>query len=633
MRAEKSFIQIYPLAEPLRCQLYPNSDYVCGENKGSTMMRSFIIGAAILLTVISGGFGELAAQTQPNNPGLSSNNSLVIPKGNKFIMELETPIHTSTCQEADRVEFVTAAEILVDKKIIIPNRSTVHGIISKCKRAGRISGRAEVHLKIGEIQLADGSLLPLSATITRVGFDPVDSKEGEDPEISGDSGESGGVGSILKSGAEGAVIGVLTGGSRGAMYGSGAAAAVTAVRILFERGPDVDLPRLTMFEAMFEESLEVPVEALPRYTQVAESRPPEKPPEWSIRIPKEEPPLPEISETPRPVLRRPESAPAGDLSSSTPEAAPPAAVPGTLPPDSSGSDIAGSTGGFTLSVNVRVVQVDAVVRDRDGRMVGNLAREDFAVFEDGVRQEIQSFSQDELPLAVALVIDRSGSISPYIAELRRIATRALEQLKPTDEVTLFSFADDVRMVEALTADRERIASGIARIRTGGGTNIVDAVYESVGYLARTAPERRHAVILLSDNQATVQPQASESGIIRKAMESETVIYSIKTAGQGSTLAVPLPSFLTGAGSVGRITKETGGEIIDAKKVDALDTALASVIARLRMRYSMSYHPPETSQVGAFHSIEVKLTAEHGEPGKDYRVHARRGYYSTSGRIR
>ena len=548
-------------------------------------------------------------------------------------MELETPIHTRTCQKGDRVEFVTAAEILVDKQVAIRNRSTVYGIINSCKRAGRIKGRAEVYLKIEEIQLADGRWLPLSASITRVGFDSVDSKEGEDPEISGDQGESGGVGSIVKSGAQGAVIGVLTGGSRGAMYGSGTAAAVTAVRILFERGPDVDLPRLTMFEAMFEEPLEVPVDAFPRYTRVAESLPPEMPPDWSIRIPKEEPPLPEMTETPRPVLRRPESASTGDLSSSTPEPHPPTAVPVTFPSDSSEAEIAESTGSFTLSVNVRVVQVDAVVRDRDGRMVGNLAMEDFTVFEDGVPQEIQSFSQDELPLAVALVIDRSGSVSPYISELRRIATRALDQLKPIDEVSLFSFADDVRMVEDLTSDRERIAAGIARVRTGGGTNIIDAVYESVTYLARTAPERRHAIILISDNQATIQPQASESGIIRQAMESETVIYSIKTAGQGAPLSVPLPSFLTGEGPVGKITKETGGEIIDAKKVNALDTALGSVIARLRMRYSMSYHPPETSQVGAYHAIEVRLTDKHGKPGKDYRVHARRGYYSTSSRIR
>jgi len=598
------------------------------------MIRAWIIGLIFPLTILLGNFEELAAQTQSEFPPLvSSNGSLIIPSGHKFIMELETPIHTRTSQEGDRVEFVTAANILVDEQVVIPNGSTVHGIITKCKRAGRIKGRAEVHVKIGEIQLANRSLLPLSASITRVGFDPVDSKEGEDPEIGGDSGDGGGAGDIVKSGAEGAVIGVITGGSRGAIYGSATAAAVTGIRILFERGPDVDLPRLTMFEAEFDQPLEVPADALPRPAPVAMDQLSVKPPDRSIRIPKEEPPVPEMPEKPRPVLRRPESASAGDPSLSTPEAYPPAATPSPLPPDSSEPEISESAGGFTLSVSVRMVQVDAVVRDRDGRMVENLTKEDFKVFEDDVPQEIQSFSQDELPLAVALVIDRSGSVSPYISELRRIATRALDQLKPEDKVALFSFANDVQRVEDLTTDRERIAAGIARIRTGGGTNIIDAVYESVTYLARLAPECRHAVILVSDNQATVQPQASESGITRRAMESETVIYSIKTAGQASPLAVPLPSFLTGAGSVGKITKETGGEIIDAKKVNELDAALAAIIMRLKMRYSMGYHPPATSQMGAYHSIEVRLVEEHGKPGKDYRIHARPGYYATEGQIR
>jgi len=117
------------------------------------------------------------------------------------------------------------------------------------------------------------------------------------------------------------------------------------------------------------------------------------------------------------------------------------------------------------------------------------------------------------------------------------------------------------------------------------------------------------------------------------MESETVIYSIKTAGQAPLLAMRLPSLPAGAGSVGKITKETGGEIIDAKDVTGLDTALAAVIARLRMRYSMGYRLPVTSQVGAYHAIEVRLAEEHGKPGKDYQVHARRGYYSTAGRNR
>ncbi len=122
-------------------------------------------------------------------------------------------------------------------------------------------------------------------------------------------------------------------------------------------------------------------------------------------------------------------------------------------------------------------------------MIDNLTADDFRVYEDGVLQEVQSFSRDELPLAVALVVDRSGSVGPYISELRRIATRALDQLKPRDEVCLFSFADTVDRLEGLTTDRQRIVDALDRIRTGGGTDITDALHDAVTYLARIAPDR------------------------------------------------------------------------------------------------------------------------------------------------
>ncbi len=228
------------------------------------------------------------------------------------------------------------------------------------------------------------------------------------------------------------------------------------------------------------------------------------------------------------------------------------------------------------------------------------------------------------------MIDRSGSVTPYISELRRIAENALAQLKPEDEVALFSFAADVDRVVDLTSDRRQIAHGIARVRSGGGTNIIDALYAAVTYLAKAAPDRRHAVILISDNQATVHPENSEAETIRKAIESETVVYSIKTAGRSAPLTLSLPSALLGAGPVGKVTQETGGEIIDATNVAALDAALGGVIARLRMRYSLGYAAPASGQ-GAFHSIAVRLADRFGKPETDYHVHARRGYYATGGR--
>ena len=254
-----------------------------------------------------------------------------------------------------------------------------------------------------------------------------------------------------------------------------------------------------------------------------------------------------------------------------------------------------------------MVQVDAVVRDRAGRLIDNLTADDFRVYEDGVLQEIQSFSRDELPLAVALVIDRSGSVGPYISELRRIATRALDQLKPQDEVCLFSFADTVDRLEDLTTDRQRIVDAIDRIRTGGGTDITDALHDSVTYLARIAPGHRHAIILISDNQQTVNPQASETETIRTAMETETVVYSLKTSGDSLQLASQLPSLILRGNPVSKITQETGGEIISVNGVSSLDSALGSVISRLRMRYSLGYYPSGTAQGGAFHAITVRLT--------------------------
>ena len=97
-------------------------------------------------------------------------------------------------------------------------------------------------------------------------------------------------------------------------------------------------------------------------------------------------------------------------------------------------------GGFTLKVDVNLVLVEATVRDNKGRIINDLEPEDFRVLEDGVEQQITYFSRDELPLAVALVVDGSGSISPVLPQLHHAAHDTLSQLKPDDQVALYAFA-------------------------------------------------------------------------------------------------------------------------------------------------------------------------------------------------
>jgi VWFA-related protein len=579
---------------------------------------SMLVIAAFSFCAQINGVPPAVAQTDASTP---ASESVTIPSGQKFIMQLETALHTRTTHKGDRVEFTTAADVIGDDQVLIPNKSLIRATVTKAKRAGRLSGRAEIQLQFNDVRLVDGTVIPIKATITHMGFDPVDPQNGENPKLKGEAGAGADAKTVASGSAQGAIIGVLTGGMRGAAYGAAAGAAISAVGMVLRRGPDLDLPRSTMFEAQFDKPINIPVKSLQSQNTPAAA------PEAETHVTEA---FPDMDGTrSRPVLKdvRREQ-PSEGITASGPAETPPEASPSEPPVRANSEPRTAESAATTIRVKVRMVQVDAVVRDRAGHMIDNLAADDFRVYEDGTLQEIQSFSRDELPLAVALVIDRSGSVGPYISELRRIATRALDQLKRRDEVCLFSFAATVDRLEDLTTNRQRIVDALDRIRTGGGTDITDALHDAVAYLARIAPDHRHAIILISDNQQTVNPQASESETIRTAMETETVVYSLKTSGEPLQLTSRLPSLILRGNPVNKVTQETGGEVISVNGVSSLDSALGSVISRLRMRYSLSYYPSDAAQGGAFHAIAVRLTDRHGKAGSDYFMHAKRGYYAT-----
>jgi Ca-activated chloride channel homolog len=582
------------------------------------------IGIAFIFVCIQANGAQSTAPSSSSVPAVA----VTIPSGHKFILQLETPLHTHSTRKGDKVEFRTAADVVVGDQVVIPNRSIVRGTVTKSKRAGMLHGRAEIRLHFEQLELTDGTVLPLQATITRGGFDPVDPKSGEDPKLKGEAGGGADVKAVASAGAQGAIIGIMTGSVQGAAYGAGIGAAVVLVGAALRRGPDLDLPRSTMFEASFDKQLEVPAASVLAQNAPSAGPSPETPP-TEPEIAAEE-----TVATARPVLRRARSTPPEDESPvSEPEPSIAATVPVAKSPAGTHPDaktVETPAGGLTLSVKVNMVQVDAMVRDKAGRTIENLSAADFRVYEDGVLQEIASFSHDELPLAVALVVDRSGSVAAYIAELRRIAARALDQLKPQDQVCLFSFAGEVDRLEDLTTDRRQIADALDRIRAGGSTNITDALYDAAKYLSRTAPDRRHAIILVSDNQQTANPRTSERETINTMLETDAVVYSLKTSGTPLQVGINLPSLIFGD-SVNKIAKESGGEVIGVSGVGSLNFALGSVISRLRTRYSLGYYPSGSSQGGSFHEIKVRLAENRGKPGSDYSIHAKRGYYAVSPR--
>ncbi len=278
-----------------------------------------------------------------------------------------------------------------------------------------------------------------------------------------------------------------------------------------------------------------------------------------------------------------------------------------------------------IRVTSNLTLVEATVKDKRGQVLGDLTQDDFRVLEDGAEQKITHFSRDQIPLAVAMVLDLSGSIEPFLGPLRYASMSSLKALKKEDQVALFTFTSDVERRIGLTHDKRAVSDEFESLRAGGGTNINDAVYQAARYLSEQAPAARRVIILVSDNKPTDGGSASPAEVTRAVLEADAVVYSTKVPGQ-NPVNLSL-SFRGGLVNVNKLVEETGGEVFDVEKEGSMYVTLRKVIERLKTRYTLGYVPPSPGD-GRFHTLDVRLASTHGAKGSGYAIVAKKGYYGT-----
>jgi Ca-activated chloride channel family protein len=276
---------------------------------------------------------------------------------------------------------------------------------------------------------------------------------------------------------------------------------------------------------------------------------------------------------------------------------------------------------------VNLALVEATVKDKSGRVMGELKKEDFQLLDNGQPQEIAHFSRDQIPLAVALVVDLSESIRPFLRPLRYASISSLKVLKPEDEVALFTFSYEPELRKALTKEKLDVSSELEYLDAGGATNINDAVFEAARYLNEERPAARRVIILVSDNVASGNHRHSGRSVIEEALRADAAVYNVKVPGRNPMLGRAMASIGGGHVSVKDLTAETGGEIFDVQKEGSLFLALQTVIERLKTRYTLGFYPPGGAKDGAFHRLDIRLQSSFGRNGSDYSVVSKRGYYT------
>jgi Ca-activated chloride channel family protein len=270
--------------------------------------------------------------------------------------------------------------------------------------------------------------------------------------------------------------------------------------------------------------------------------------------------------------------------------------------------------------------LDATVKTKAGKIMDGLKKEDFELREDGVPQKIDVFGRDELPLNVALVLDLSDSIGPFLGPLREAANTALSALKPEDEVALFTFSTEAELRVAFTKDKSQIADQISGFKIGGATNINDGIFLAAQYLLRTPPKGRRVIILISDDVGTSAGGQGTHDIVTEAIASDAVLYNLKIPGYNPPGTLLAAAMVPGLVDIHKVIEQTGGEIFDVQDVAHLDDVFRALISRIKTRYTVGYYTNANGANGKPHKLDVRLASSFGKKGHDYVILAKSGYY-------
>jgi VWFA-related protein len=291
-----------------------------------------------------------------------------------------------------------------------------------------------------------------------------------------------------------------------------------------------------------------------------------------------------------------------------------------------------------VRLGVDLVVLDAqVLQQRTGRIVGDLKKEDFKVFEDGVKQEITHFSQDTLPLSVILLLDRGGCLDPFGERMRKATLEALKRLRPQDEVALMTFARDVDLLHGFGADRNRIADAVLRVPDHDEEAphcFSRAFYEAAKYMRRASnPDGRRVIIMITAITRSFDcsgPSVEQARL--EVLESGSVVCGLipKTPAQRlengiiSSLAAIAGAFKVRNSGLKELAEETGGEVL-SDKPEVIDRAFNTLVEHLRTRYSIGYVSTNTNRDGGLRKLKLEIAPPRQSNDNRLVVKTRRGY--------
>lgn len=267
-----------------------------------------------------------------------------------------------------------------------------------------------------------------------------------------------------------------------------------------------------------------------------------------------------------------------------------------------------------LSVDSSIVVLNAAITDTSGKFPSGLTQKQFTVFEDGIEQPITFFQAESTPFAAVILLDTSGSMESRVSMARGSAIKFIEGLRGGDSVAIYRFDSKVEMVQDFSGGRY-LNDAFFDLKADGMTVLNDAIYKASELLS-VRPEKRRAIIVLSDGEDTMSKRSSDKAL-KAAIAANATIYTIDMAPVENNGKLRLQSI----GALKNFAEKSGGTFVSTSGGPAMRDAFRRIVEELGSQYTIAYEPKAHKKDGKFHSIEIRVTRP------NLTIRTRKGYNS------
>ena len=281
----------------------------------------------------------------------------------------------------------------------------------------------------------------------------------------------------------------------------------------------------------------------------------------------------------------------------------------------------------TIKIPTELVQLDISVTDKENNPVTTLGKYDFTIFEDKVKQVIESVNREDVPLSMGIAIDTSGSMRTKYFTVKDAARILIKELRFTDECFVSQFKLESELIQAFTNDKAQLLESLEQVYIGGGTSLLDAIIATTDYAHDKGARRRKAIIMISDGLEK-NSSNKEKQVLQAIKENEVQLYLIGFIDKDENKSFFSFSVNKRARKLlQRLADESGGRAFFPEAIDDMPAIAARISAELRNQYAVNYYPLNDKRDGTYRAVRVELS------NRKLIARTREGYYARSDRDR